>query len=475
MSDPDTTTFKMKPAIPATSNVGQDIEKDAEQHADREANSTDTPAPAAPPKGGWAAWSQVVAGHIFYGVSWGYGTAFAAFQLYYTSSSSSSASASQISWIGSLQLSLYFALSPLSGRLADLGHTRPLAALGSLLVVAGMLATSFAPARYYWAQLLAQGALNGLGGGLLSLPAAAAVGRAFAGSGRRTTAMALVAAGNSSGAVAYAALVTYAAPGRLGFAWTVRAAAAGTAALCAVAAALLRGPDRKQPTGGSGTGRPRTTATATAAFVDWSAFRAPAFVLFAAGSALVYAGAFAQMFYLGAFAREVAGVRGPRSIDLVLVANAAAAAARPLCGHAADAWVGPVTAWGANAAALGAVGLAWPAVGTAGRAALHGYAAALGFANGAALGVLPGAAASLARDPAKLGAWVGMTYALVGLGTLAGPPVFGAIVAAAGGGSRGYAYAQVWAGLTIMLGGGLVLAAAWLVGVRGRGKVWCKT
>lgn len=91
----------------------------------------------------------------------------------------------------------------------------------------------------------------------------------------------------------------------------------------------------------------------------------------------------------------------------------------------------------------------------------------MGFVNGAAQGVFPGASSSLVSDPSRLGSWVGMIFTVCGLATLAGPPVMGAIIDASGG---TYLWAQIWAGLVIILGAVCTLAAARMVGMRRAAK-----
>jgi MFS transporter, MCT family, solute carrier family 16 (monocarboxylic acid transporters), member 3 len=91
----------------------------------------------------------------------------------------------------------------------------------------------------------------------------------------------------------------------------------------------------------------------------------------------------------------------------------------------------------------------------------------MGFVNGAAQGVFPGATASLVPDASRLGSWVGMIFSLCGFATLAGPPVMGAIVDASNG---SYVWAQIWAGLVIILGAACTLLTARMMGRRRAAK-----
>ena len=87
---------------------------------------------------------------------------------------------------------------------------------------------------------------------------------------------------------------------------------------------------------------------------------------------------------------------------------------------------------------------------------LYVFCVFFGFCNGAAQGMFPGALASLTKDPKTMGARFGTVMTVAGFATLAGPPIAGAIIDRTPGGS--YLWAQVWAGLCIMLGATLLVA-----------------
>lgn len=60
------------------------------------------------------------------------------------------------------------------------------------------------------------------------------------------------------------------------------------------------------------------------------------------------------------------------------------------------------------------------------------------------------------RDPAKIGAEMGMLFSVMALGQLAGPPIAGALISHGGG---SYLYAQMFAGSVIVCGALLFVAA----------------
>ncbi|TLS29223.1 hypothetical protein PpBr36_01690 [Pyricularia pennisetigena] len=131
-------------------------------------SSTTKLALAAPtcPDGGVVAWAQVLAGFLMNAVGWGYPATFGMYQLHYVSNLG--LPGSQVAWVGSVQTFLAYALCVVAGRLADAGYIRSTVSVGSVFVVVGTLATSWAVK--YWQILLAQGLCTGLGLGLITTP-----------------------------------------------------------------------------------------------------------------------------------------------------------------------------------------------------------------------------------------------------------------------------------------------------------------
>jgi MFS family permease len=62
-------------------------------------------------------------------------------------------------------------------------------------------------------------------------------------------------------------------------------------------------------------------------------------------------------------------------------------------------------------------------------------------------GLFPSALASLSDDPKQNGVRMGMILSIAGLGSLAGPPIAGALISADGG---GFLYAQIFTGATMI-------------------------
>jgi len=150
-----------------------------------------------PPNGGITAWTQVFVAFLLVFNGFGYVSSFGLFQQYYATSLSKSAS--DVSWVGSVQLFLLFFIGTFSGRAMDAGFFRSLIISGCLMQLVGVFATSIS--TKYWQFFLAQGVLQGVGNGLLFTPLVALVSTYF--TTKRTFALGLSACGAPIGGVIF--------------------------------------------------------------------------------------------------------------------------------------------------------------------------------------------------------------------------------------------------------------------------------
>lgn len=196
--------------------------------------------PGPPPDGGLNAWIQVLMGHIVIMNTWGYINSFGAFQAYYTTALG--VPASEISWIGTIQVWFLFFVGTASGRATDAGLFRRVYILGVTLTLVGIFMTSLC--TQYWQLFLAQGVCTGLGNGLMFCPTVALVATYF--SKNRSFAIGLAASGSATGGLIYPTLVRQLLP-QVGFGWTVRILGFVSLATSAVTIALfkVRLPPRK--------------------------------------------------------------------------------------------------------------------------------------------------------------------------------------------------------------------------------------
>ena len=102
---------------------------------------------------------------------------FGVFQTYYQTTLLVSETASNISWIGSLQVFLLFLGGTLAGPAFDMGYLRSLLVAGTILICFGMFMTSLC--SNYWQIFLAQGLVVGLGFGCLFLPTITVISEYF--------------------------------------------------------------------------------------------------------------------------------------------------------------------------------------------------------------------------------------------------------------------------------------------------------
>ena len=157
--------------------------------------------PGPPPDGGLLAWSQVLAGHLICSVTWGNVTSFGVFQTYYVETLGRTAS--DVSWIGGIQIFLLLAIGTFSGRATDAGLAHWVVLLGSTVLVFGTLMTSFA--TEYWQIFLSQGVCVGLGMGIVYMPGLAMISTYF--SKKKSLASSIFASGAGTGGLIFPAIV----------------------------------------------------------------------------------------------------------------------------------------------------------------------------------------------------------------------------------------------------------------------------
>lgn len=120
---------------------------------------------------------------------------FGVFQTYYQDSLLPSYSASSISWIGTVQGFLLFLVGVFVGPIFDKGYLKTLIAIGSFLVVFGLMMTSLS--TKYYQVFLVHGLAVGTGCAFLFLPSIAIVATYF--TSRRAIATGITACGGSIG------------------------------------------------------------------------------------------------------------------------------------------------------------------------------------------------------------------------------------------------------------------------------------
>ncbi|KAL9091447.1 MAG: hypothetical protein Q9165_004833 [Trypethelium subeluteriae] len=276
--------------------------------------------PGPPPDGGVLAWTQAIMAHLVIFNTWGYIASFGVFQTYYTTTLGHPAS--DISWVGSVQIFLLFFIGTFSGRAIDGGLFHHVFIAGFIIQLFGVFMTSLS--TKYWQLFLAQGVCTGIANGLQFCPTMSLVSTYF--SKKRAFAMGVAATGSATGGLVFPAIVRSLLP-QIGFAWTVRVLGFVMLGLGALYTSTLRTrlPPRK-----------------SGPLVEWSAFREPTYVLSVFGIFLAFWSLYFAFYYVGAYGRNIIGIPYEESISLLLIMNGVGIPARLIPNYFADRTFGPL-------------------------------------------------------------------------------------------------------------------------------------
>ncbi|KAI3390936.1 hypothetical protein diail_8334 [Diaporthe ilicicola] len=387
--------------------------------------------PGPPPDGGLRAWTAVATGHLVIMNTWGYINSFGVFQTYYTTELG--LPPATVSWIGSIQVFLLFFIGTFTGRITDAGYFREVFLLGTVFQWLGIFTTSVC--TKYWQLFLAQGICMGIGNGCLFCPTVATVSTYF--SKKRGLAIGMTACGSATGGLIFPAMARQLLP-TAGFPWTIRAIGFIQVTSLVIANIGLR---RRIP--------PRKTG----ALVEWAAFKELEYTFYAAGSFSCFLGVYFAFYYLASYSRDIIGLSYVDSLNLLLLLNGIGIIGRLVPNHLADRW-GPINVFVPTAIIAGVCQLTWIAVSSP--PGLYAWTVFFGIAAGGIQSLFPAGLSSLTTDLRKSGTRMGMVFTIVSFATLTGPPIAGAIISACGGEYYG---AQAFAGGTMVLGGGFMLAA----------------
>ena len=160
------------------------------------------------------------------------------------------------------------------------------------------------------------------------------------------------------------------------------------------------------------------------------------------------------------------GFSSLESVSLLLIVNALGGPARPVVGHIADKYLGPINTFILSMSTLSIIVFGW--IGVHSRTGMYIFCVFFGMANGATQGMFVGALASLTKDPQKMGVRFGMVATICAFAALAGPPTGGAIIDRSEG---KFVWGQVWEG-TVLIAGVLMLIASRTAAVGWR--LWVK-
>ncbi|KAM6510244.1 hypothetical protein FALCPG4_017868 [Fusarium falciforme] len=386
------------------------------------------------PDGGLLAWLQVAGSFCLYFCTWGLIASFGSFQTIYENDELSSRTPFQISVIGSLQTFLMVFSGFVMGPIYDAGYFRHLLAVGSFFIVVGTVLQSLC--NRYWQYILTQGLMIGIGAGCLSILSVAITSLWF--TTKLPLANGVAACGSGLGGVLLPIMVREI-HARTTLPWAVRAVALLLLVMLGFANIVLR------PRGAAKEPRQRCSLVDRTAFTDWP------YLLFVAGCFSVFLGMYTPFVYIQPYALGQDIVSPKLALYLLAILNSSSIFGRIFPALLAQR-IGPMNMIIATAVALGITSLCLMSATSLPRLLIT--VLVHGFFTGSFFALQPTIFVRLASDPRMIGTRFGMAFSVMSFALLFGPPVAGALRRA-----KGYNGAWIWAGLTILVGGGLILTS----------------
>ncbi|KAJ8508972.1 hypothetical protein ONZ45_g8795 [Pleurotus djamor] len=377
--------------------------------------------------GGLQAWLTLFGGFLVTSVTLGYSNSFGVFQDIYTSQHN--ISVSNISWIGSTQIFLFYAFSLPSGKLFDMGYLRH----------TQLFMVSLAHKDKYYQMFLSQGVGLGIGAGLLYTPAVAV--QAHHWYKRRALAMSCVTIGSSVGGFLFPVILNVLLKGKLGFAWGMRAVGFGVL-LCLILSNFLI--SEKPPL--------KTHCGKSSIKFIWSHLP---YTIFLIGMFFVNLGILFPDFYLQLYA-VVHGLDKTAASATLAALNAAGILGKLAFGSLADhlgVFNVMITATAATFATL--FSLVW----IKNTIGIMIFSVLYGIFSCALFSIASPCATDLSTHPNEVGSRIGAMFFIAAFAALGGPPIGGALL----GGSFAWTHAIVFAAGCGMFGAACIAVTRCIV------------
>jgi MFS family permease len=384
-----------------------------------------------------AAWLQVLLSHLINFNAFGYMLSFGVFQGYYTEVLGFEPST--VSWIGTIQLFLNFFVGVFSGRAMDVGYYPYTLTAGLALQLVSVFTTSVS--TQYYQLLLSQGICYGIGNGLLFCPAVALVSTYFP-SRHRALALSFVACGGATGGMVFPAIAQSLLP-KLGFVWTLR-----VMGFVMLVIAIIVLPFSRTRI------KPRTKSL----WIDKTALKEPAFVLFCLGVFFGFWGLYFAFYYVRPFGRNILRISEKVSFDSILIINSFGIPGRIVPAILADRYFGSLDVMIPFIFFSGCLLFIW--IGLNSSAGFFVWVAFYGFFAGGCQSLFQSASAKFSPDPSLRGVRIGMVCTLVSFACLSGPPIAGRLIENLDG---KYLAAQLFGGSSTVLGGILLTRSFFLL------------
>ncbi|GBE85455.1 Aspyridones efflux protein [Sparassis crispa] len=356
-------------------------------------------------EGGFQGWLTVFGAFLALFCGFGQLSSFGTFQSWYAEHQLRGLPASTISWIGTLQLFLFFLSGGFLGRLFDAYGPRIIMMAGTVALVISVMLTSICT-RYY-EYVLAQGVLFGLGVGMLFYPSLSAVSTHF--TKHRATAIGIATTGSGVGGVVYP-IMLHQLFLRIGFAWAVRISGFVSLALCLASVLFVTS---RLPAGGD-----------SGPWFDTAVFRDLPYILVLVSSVLISFGLFIPNFYIVNYAIEHSVAPGT-AFYVLSVMNAGSILGRTVPSYLSDVFgrynlIIPCTFFS------GLLPLVFWVFAT-NLTTIMTFAAFYGFFSGAFNSVIIPCIAQISRM-GQHGRRVGMLYSVISVPALCGGPAAGALL-----------------------------------------------
>ncbi|KAL6721515.1 hypothetical protein ACLMJK_000619 [Lecanora helva] len=405
-----------------------------------------------PPSEGTLAWLHTLAGFFVVMDAQGLNMSYGVFQAYYQSVLIPQKAPATIAWIGSFQVFLLFAATVLVSPLIDKGQWRICSNGGSLLLVLSILITSWC--TQWWQLLLVQGILTGLAMGLMYGSGVIILMSYFNESKRLGIATGIAAAGGPVGGMIYPTIAEQLVF-RIGFPWTIRLIGLIVLLTLIPANIIVRQKEtwkRKE--------KPK---------FDLTIFHDAAFLYLTAGLFFTMWGIYFGLYFLVTYAQTTLSLPPTPSITLLILLNALNLPGRLLPALLSDHSLGPLNTLLPLTLFTSFALFLWTAATT--HASVVFVACLFGFATGGVQGLYNpviwefsakkrgvGGGVVGVEDQGKAGARIAVVFLGMGVATLTGAPVGGALVGQMHG---EYLGAQLFAGVSVLIGFGFLVAARW--------------
>lgn len=380
-------------------------------------------------------------------------SSYGVFQVYYNFALLPGASASAVSWIGSVEAFMLCCTTIFAGPLVDRGFGRLMVLTGTLLVVFGFMILSLC--KEFRQLMLAQGLCMGIGHGCLLITSIAIVPTYF--STKRSLAIGIAAAGSSVGGVVYSIMFNRLMDiHHLTFEWTTRVLGITALATLLLPCLLIRQ-------------RRTSTEAIKGKIIDLGSLRQLPFALFNLATFAGNIGPYIPFFYISTFGTSRAGLSSELSFYLLPILSAGSVVGRIVPAFLADL-VGPLNVLSVCTLVAGLLGFCWTAfTPNSTIAGLIAWSILYGASSGAFVSLQPSTVVSITEDMNTVGARLGLNIFCAALGLLIGTPIAGSLLQE----DSSWVGLQVFCGATLLLAGGLVVATRYpRLGVTAVAKAW---